>query len=81
MEQRDEQNEILSQTQAVTSIRAPSISISDAINSATQEQHAQLNRLILDRLPLALPPKALEPSLYAGGIAAFAQIYFAFEQV
>lgn len=50
------------------------------INTATRKQHTELNRLILERLPFALPPKTTSPKNYALGIAAFAQIYLAFEQ-
>lgn len=50
------------------------------INTATRKQHTELNRLIIERLPLALPPRATNPKAYALGIAAFAQIFLAFEQ-
>lgn len=55
-------------------------SISAQINAATRKQHAELNRLIMERLPLALPPCASNPALLGQGLAAFAQIYFAFEE-
>lgn len=51
------------------------------INTATRRQHARLNRQILEHIPLALPPAASGPSIYGQGIAAFAEIYYAFEQV
>lgn len=50
------------------------------INTATRKQHTELNRLIIDRIPLALPPTTNSPKVYALGLAAFAQIYLAFEQ-
>lgn len=50
------------------------------INTVTRKQHTELNRLIIDRLPLALPPQTKSPKIYALGLAAFAQIYLAFEQ-
>ena len=50
------------------------------INTATRKQHTELNRLIIDRIPLALPPRTNSPKVYALGLAAFAQIYLAFEQ-
>lgn len=50
------------------------------INTATRKQHTELNRLIIERLPFALPPKANGPQTYGLGIAAFAQIFLAFEQ-
>jgi len=49
------------------------------INTATRKQHTELNRLIIDRIPLALPPTSKSPKVYALGLAAFAQIYLAFE--
>lgn len=49
------------------------------INTATRKQHTELNRLIIARIPLALPPTTTSPKFYALGLAAFAQIYLAFE--
>jgi heme oxygenase len=49
------------------------------INTATRKQHTELNRLIIGRIPYALPPKTTSPKTYALGLAAFAQIYLAFE--
>lgn len=57
----------------------PKPSISAEINAATRKQHTELNRLIIDRLPLALPPTAKTPAVYTLGLSAFAQIFFAFE--
>ena len=50
------------------------------INTVTRKHHIELNRLIIDRLPLALPPIANSPKVYALGLSAFAHIYLAFEQ-
>lgn len=49
------------------------------INDATREQHTYLNRLIIERLPLALPPHANSLEGYGRGLAVFAQIYLGFE--
>ena len=49
------------------------------INAATRKQHVVLNRLIISRLPLALPPRAKSPDLLGRGLAAFAQVFFTFE--
>ena len=57
----------------------PKPSISAEINAATRKQHTELNRLIIDRLPLALPPTSKTPAVYTLGLSAFAQIFFAFE--
>ena len=45
----------------------------------SRQSHTRLNRLIVDRLPLALPPHAPGPKVYTLGLLHFAQIYFAFE--
>ncbi|KAK4504708.1 hypothetical protein PRZ48_002670 [Zasmidium cellare] len=49
------------------------------INAATRKQHTHLNRLLMDRLPLALPPHADSPLLYSKGIVPFARIFILFE--
>lgn len=49
------------------------------LHAATREQHHALNTSIAARLPLCLPPFVNSPRLYAQGIIAFGQIYFAFE--
>ena len=54
-------------------------SLSHRINTATRPVHAHLNALILSLLPLALPPHASTPTLYADGIACFHPVYAAFE--
>lgn len=41
--------------------------------------HTRLNKLIISRLPLALPPLAKGPELYAHGINTFGDIYLVFE--
>ncbi|KAK5136945.1 hypothetical protein LTR08_001452 [Meristemomyces frigidus] len=56
-------------------------SISAQINIATRKQHTELNRLLTERLPLALPPNVPNSALLGPGLAAFAQIFFAFETV
>lgn len=50
------------------------------INAATRKQHTTLNRLILERLPLALPPRTVDPQLLGRGLGAFAAIFFLFEE-
>ena len=51
------------------------------IHAATRSCHTALNRLIVARLPLCLPPHAASPATYAQGIATLGQIYLSFEQV
>ncbi|GAB1733685.1 hypothetical protein NU195Hw_g381t1 [Hortaea werneckii] len=56
-------------------------SISAEINKETRKHHTELNRLIIDRLPLGLPPQAATPHALGQGIATFARIFFGFESV
>ncbi len=46
-----------------------------------RQVHAQLNRLITSRLPLALPPHAATSELYAQGLRHFAHVYLTFESL
>ncbi|KAM0700584.1 hypothetical protein Q7P35_012305 [Cladosporium inversicolor] len=64
-------------TTAIDLLPTPTLPVH--INTATRKQHTELNRLIIDRIPLALPPTTRSPRVYALGLAAFAQIYLAFE--
>ncbi|EME48107.1 hypothetical protein DOTSEDRAFT_69894 [Dothistroma septosporum NZE10] len=57
----------------------PSATLSGRINTATRKQHTELNRLLINRLPLALPPNVTTPLLYAKGIVPFARIFVLFE--
>jgi hypothetical protein len=43
--------------------------------------HTELNRLVIARLALALPPHADSPAQYRYGLGAFARVYYAFEAV
>ncbi|GME28772.1 Heme oxygenase [Neofusicoccum parvum] len=54
-------------------------SLSTEINIATRSIHTTLNRLITARLPLALPPHAASPRLYAFGLLHFSHVYLTFE--
>ncbi|KAK0719798.1 hypothetical protein B0H67DRAFT_643111 [Lasiosphaeris hirsuta] len=60
---------------------APHLGLGDRINSATRPVHAKLNKNLLLRLPLALPPRAHDPSLYITGLLHVAPIYRAFESI
>lgn len=53
--------------------------IGDEINAATRSLHTPLNRQLLSLLPLALPPDARTPLLFACGISHFLPIYSTFE--
>ncbi|PVH89961.1 heme oxygenase-like protein [Cadophora sp. DSE1049] len=56
-------------------------SLSERINISTRPFHTQLNRLILTRLPLALPPYTTNPSTYVSGLFHIAPIYTTFEDL
>ncbi|KAK3697844.1 hypothetical protein LTR37_017235 [Vermiconidia calcicola] len=58
----------------------PTSTLPAQINVATRKQHTLLNRLIIDRLPLALPPYASDPALLGQGLAAFSRIFLVFEE-
>lgn len=51
------------------------------INIATRSAHAKLNKDLILRLPLALPPIAPTPSVYVSGLLHVAPIYIAFESL
>jgi heme oxygenase len=53
--------------------------LGDAINIGTRSTHTKLNKLILQRLPLALPPLSPNPSAYVSGLLHIAPIYITFE--
>ncbi|KAG9243328.1 hypothetical protein BJ878DRAFT_124422 [Calycina marina] len=55
--------------------------LSERINIETRPIHSQLNRLIIVRLPLALPPYTDNPSRYVSGILHIAPIYKNFESL
>ncbi|KAF2161028.1 hypothetical protein M409DRAFT_28635 [Zasmidium cellare ATCC 36951] len=57
----------------------PSDTLSGRINAATRKQHTRLNRLLMDRLPSALPPHTESPLLYSKGLVPFARIFILFE--
>lgn len=46
---------------------------------SSRHVHSRLNRLINDRLPLALPPHTGDSHVYVAGISPFAHIYITFE--
>ncbi|RKU42476.1 heme oxygenase [Coniochaeta pulveracea] len=55
--------------------------VGDAINAATRSVHTKLNKLILMRLPLAIPPRATDTSAYVSGILHIAPLYICFESL
>ncbi|KAK0643096.1 hypothetical protein B0T16DRAFT_312945, partial [Cercophora newfieldiana] len=55
--------------------------LGDRINTATRSVHARLNKNLILRLPLALPPHVHNPSLYVSGLVHIAPIYLVFESL
>lgn len=53
--------------------------LAECIAIATRSIHAKLNKLIIARLPLALPPNAADPSIYISGLLHITPIYTTFE--
>ncbi|KAJ8121368.1 hypothetical protein O1611_g10122 [Lasiodiplodia mahajangana] len=56
-------------------------SLSDSINAATRSVHTKLNKLVISRLQLALPPQADDASQYVSGLLHIAPIYMTFESL
>lgn len=55
--------------------------LSEAINIATRPVHTQLNKLVIYRLPLAIPPHVQDPSNYVSGLLHLAPLYSSFESL
>lgn len=56
-------------------------SLAHQINTAITSSHTKINRLILDRMPKAVPPQADNPSKYITGLLHFGAAYIAFESL
>ncbi|KAJ6438333.1 hem oxygenase-like, multi-helical [Purpureocillium lavendulum] len=54
--------------------------LAESIALATRAIHARLNKLIVSRLPLALPPRAADPAAFLTGLLHIAPIYETFEE-
>lgn len=61
--------------------RDATLSLADSINAATRPVHAELNKLVISRLRLALPPHADDASQYVSGLLHVAPIYITFESL
>ncbi|KAK4457768.1 hypothetical protein QBC42DRAFT_278362 [Cladorrhinum samala] len=57
----------------------PTPHLGDSINIATRSAHTKLNKNLLIRLPLCVPPRACNPTTYASGLLHVAPVYIAFE--
>lgn len=56
-------------------------SLAHSINTAIASSHTKINRLILDRMPHAVPPQADNPSNYVTGLLHIGAVYIAFESL
>lgn len=56
-------------------------SLSHQINASVVSSHTTLNRLILDRMPRAVPPHTDNPSTYITGLLHIGAVYIAFESL
>lgn len=56
-------------------------SLAHQINTAISSSHTKINRLILDRMPKAVPPQTDNPSKYITGLLHFGAAYIAFESL
>ena len=54
--------------------------LAESIALATRSIHARLNKLIVSRLPLALPPRSSDPAAFLTGLLHIASIYITFEE-
>lgn len=58
-----------------------STSLAHQINVAIASSHTKINRLILDRMPRAVPPQTDNPSTYITGLLHIGAVYIAFESL
>lgn len=56
-------------------------SLAHQINVAIASSHTKINRLILERMPKAVPPQADNPSTYITGLLHIGAVYIAFESL
>lgn len=56
-------------------------SLAHSINTAIASSHTKINRLILDRMPHAVPPETDNPSTYITGLLHIGAVYIAFESL
>lgn len=56
-------------------------SLAHSINIAILSSHTKINRLILDRMPHAVPPHTDNPSTYITGLLHIGAVYIAFESL
>lgn len=55
--------------------------LAEAVNTSTRQLHTKLNKAVIYRLSLAIPPQAADPSSYASGLLHIAPIYDTFERL
>ncbi|KAJ4389616.1 hypothetical protein N0V93_007087 [Gnomoniopsis smithogilvyi] len=66
---------------STTSEERDAPSLSHQINASIAASHTTLNRLILDRMPRAVPPYTDNPSTYITGLLHVGAVYIAFESL
>src|SRR6266699_1692300 len=57
------------------------VPLGEAIDRATRFMHTKVDKLVLHRLLLAIPPQADTPSLYVSGLLHLAPVYITFESL
>ncbi|KAI0112689.1 heme oxygenase-like protein [Hypoxylon sp. NC0597] len=62
-------------------VAMPERPLGESINVATRTAHTELNKLIIKRLRLALPPQVDDASNYVQGLLHIAPIYITFESL
>ncbi|KAJ4420454.1 hypothetical protein N0V82_004331 [Gnomoniopsis sp. IMI 355080] len=66
---------------STTSEEGRTASLSHQINASIASSHTTLNRLILGRMPRAVPPHTDNPSAYITGLLHIGAVYVAFESL
>lgn len=71
----------MADTKSETSSEGDVTSLAHQINTAISSSHTTINRLILDRMPKAVPPQTDNPSTYITGLLHMGAVYVAFESL
>lgn len=71
----------MASTKSTAPEEGDSSSLSHQINASILSSHTTLNRLILDRMPRAVPPHTDNPSAYITGLLHIGAVYIAFESL
>lgn len=71
----------MADTKSETSSEGDVTSLAHQINAAIASSHTTINRLILDRMPKAVPPQTDNPSTYITGLLYMGAVYVTFESL